>query len=61
LLLLREQIGAYVSATNSYTPDSLVLYHQASSNGGGISKIRAGIDLMQNARMILGTTYFAKD
>ncbi len=45
---------------NSYTLDSLVLQHQ-SNNGGGISRIRAGIDLMQNARIILCTDYIAKD
>jgi superfamily I DNA and/or RNA helicase len=45
---------------NSYTLDALVLQHQL-SNGGGISKIRAGIDLMQNARIILCTDYIAKD
>jgi superfamily I DNA and/or RNA helicase len=45
---------------NTYTLDSLVLRNQA-RNDGGISKIRAGIDLMQNARMILCTTYIAKD
>lgn len=45
---------------NSYTLDSLVLQHQA-NNGGGISRIRAGIDLMQNARIILCTDYIAKD
>ena len=45
---------------NSYTLDSLVLQHQ-SNNGGGISRIRAGIDLMQNARIILCTAYIAKD
>ncbi len=45
---------------NSYTLDSLVLQHQANNNGG-ISRIRAGIDLMQNARIILCTDYIAKD
>jgi superfamily I DNA and/or RNA helicase len=45
---------------NSYTLDALVLQHQV-SNGGGITKIRAGIDLMQNARIILCTDYIAKD
>ena len=45
---------------NSYTLDSLVSQHQA-NNDGGISRIRAGIDLMQNARIILCTDYIAKD
>jgi hypothetical protein len=45
---------------NSYTLDSLVLQHQASNNGG-ISRIRAGMDLMQNARIILCTDYIAKN
>jgi AAA domain len=45
---------------NSYTLESLVLQHQT-NNGGGISRIRAGIDLMQNARIILCTDYIAKD
>lgn len=45
---------------NSYTLDSLVLQHQANNNGG-ISRIRVGIDLMQNARIILCTDYIAKD
>lgn len=45
---------------NTYTLDRLVLHHQA-SNSGRISRIRAGIDLMQNARIILYTAYIAKD
>jgi superfamily I DNA and/or RNA helicase len=45
---------------NRYTIDTLVSQHQL-SNGGGITKIRAGIDLMQNARIILCTDYIAKD
>ena len=45
---------------NTYTLDSLVSHHQA-SNSGGISRIRAGMDLMQNARIILCTDYIAKD
>jgi len=45
---------------NSYTLDQLVMQQQA-SNGGDISKIRVGIDLMQNARIILCTDYIAKD
>jgi superfamily I DNA and/or RNA helicase len=45
---------------NSYTLDSLVLQQHA-NNSGGISKIRTGIDLMQNARIILCTDYIAKD
>jgi AAA domain len=45
---------------NSYTLDSLVLQYQA-NNGGGSSKIRAGIDMMQNARIILYTDYIVKD
>ena len=45
---------------NSCTLDSLVLHHQAKTNSG-ISRIRAGIDLVQNARIILCTTYIAKD
>lgn len=38
----------------------VVLHHQA-CNSGGISRIRAGIDLIQNARIILCTAYIAKD
>jgi len=45
---------------NTYTLDSLVVHHQA-NNSGGISRIRAGMDLMQNARIILCTDYIAKD
>jgi len=45
---------------NTYTLDSLVVHHQANSSGG-ISRIRAGMDLMQNARIILCTDYIAKD
>lgn len=45
---------------NTYTLDSLVVHHQA-NRSGGISRIRAGMDLMQNARIILCTDYIAKD